>query len=429
MLTATAKVEMERAPRPKASHVLDIAKDLEERLISEAEGHGLDVRVPEDAQHLFSLLTTLIDQKANSTSLELTGELKAYIFHYVRANLVGAGPLELLLKDPSVWEVEIVAPQQVFVRKQNGSRARVYLSFYDDNHVERIIGRLLDGSLSSQKKLDPALGIQDAQLSDGSRVHVVHPELVAQNHMLVNIRKFSTSKDVTLYDLERQGFLSEECRKFLSNAIAKRASIAISGAPGSGKTTLLKALLNTLPASFRVVTAEEVLEIDCAISNFAQMQTRPKRPDRAEVDLRTLSNAFLRMAPDAVAIGEVRDRETLAFLLTLSTGLQGFTTLHSRSAKHALERLRLLSQLSERPISSATATQLVGDSLDLVIHCERNNDRIGISEIIAVEDPQVVRDNWIFASTSLFSRKSLKDPLETLAVGRTRLDLRVESRN
>ncbi len=431
MLTTTSKTELQRVTkdRPKASQVLAVAKEIEDRLLSEVEKLGLDIRVTQDAQELFNLLATLIEQCAHTSDLELTDELKTLISHYVRANLLGAGPLEFLLKDSTVWEVEIVAPQRVFVRRKDGSRARVYLSFYDDNHVERIVGRLLDTSMSSHKKLDSALGVQDAQLADGSRVHVVHPELVAQNHMLVNIRKFQTSKGVTLGDLESQGFLSNDCRNFLTDAIANGASVVISGAPGSGKTTLLKAILNTLPVTFRVVSAEEVLELDCAVSNFAQMQTRPRRADRAEVDLRTLSNAFLRMTPDVVVIGEVRDRETLPFLLTLSTGLQGFTTLHARSAKHALERLRLLSQLSERPITTTTATQLVGDSLDLVVHCQRDKDLVGVTEVIAVEDPQAVRDSWIFTSTPLFSRSSLRTPLETTVTTKTRLDLRVEGRS
>ncbi len=431
MLTTTSKIQLERVAkdRPTASQVLAIAKEIEDKLLSEVEELGLDIRVTQDAQELFNVLATLIEKSASTSSLELTEELKTHISYYIRANLIGAGPLEFLLKDSTVWEVEIVAPQRVFVRRRDGSRARVYLSFYDDNHVERIVGRLLDSSMSSQKKLDPALGVQDAQLPDGSRVHVVHPELVAQNHMLVNIRKFQTSKGVTLGDLENQGFVSNDCRDFLTHAIANGASVVISGAPGSGKTTLLKAILNSLPGSSRIVSAEEVLELDCAVSNFAQMQTRPRRADRAEVDLRTLSNAFLRMTPDVVVIGEVRDRETLPFLLTLSTGLQGFTTLHARSARHALERLRLLSQLSERPITATTACQLVGDSLDLVVHCQRDKDSVGVTEVIAVEDPQAVRDSWIFSSTQLFFRSSLRTPLEATSATKTRLDLRVESRS
>ena len=149
-----------------------------------------------------------------------------------------------------------------------------------------------------------------------------------------------------------------------------RASVVFAGAPGAGKTTLLSCCLAELDPSLRVVVAEEVFEADIALANVAQMQTRPARADRPEVDLRRLVAGFLRMAPDVAVVGEVRDREALPFLLALSSGVTGYTTIHAGSAPQALGRLRFLSQLSEAgghlPFSALSS--LVSDAIDVVVH-------------------------------------------------------------
>jgi pilus assembly protein CpaF len=410
--TVPAALEHMQTSRPKSEEVLALAQRVEEQVISEIEKENINIKSADDADALISLIRRTLRTYEGGSSFSLTPELISHLTSYIWSNLKGAGPLEPLLRDENIWEIEIVAPNRVFIRRSDGRRARVYLSFYDDSHVQRVVARMLDRSLSTNKKLDPALGIQDSQLEDGSRIHIVHPELAAEGHMLINIRKFATTEKITLFELGREGFLSPESCDYLTEAARSGASIVISGAPGSGKTTVLKAILNSLPSSYRIVSAEEVLELRCKLPNFAQMQTRPRRPERPEIELRTLTNAFLRMTPDVVVIGEVRDRETLPFLMTLSTGVQGLTSLHARSARHALERLRLLAQLSERPITASSATQLVGDCLDLVVHCARQGAKVGVKEIVSVEDPQLVREEWLFSTTTLFERSSLFEPLE-----------------
>src|SRR5690606_20273073 len=140
---------------------------------------------------------------------------------------------------------------------------------------------------------------------------------------------------------------------------------------GAGKTTLLSCCAAALDPSLRVVVAEEVFETDVPLPNVASMQTRAARADRPEIDLRRLVSGFLRMAPDVAIVGEVRDREALPLLLTLSSGVQGFTTIHAGSARQALTRLRFICQLadtrSELPVSALNT--LVSESIDVVVHC------------------------------------------------------------
>jgi pilus assembly protein CpaF len=143
------------------------------------------------------------------------------------------------------------------------------------------------------------------------------------------------------------------------------------------------------------------------------MQTRPARADRKEVDLRRLVAGFLRMAPDVAIVGEVRDREALALLLTLSSGVQGFTTIHAGSARQALSRLRFICQLAETgsELTVSALSALVSEAVDIVVHCARQAGMVRITEVLAVEDLQVGPDNVAFTTTSIFARSRHDAPL------------------
>ena len=141
--------------------------------------------------------------------------------------------------------------------------------------------------------------------------------------------------------------LSDKVATFLKACVRSQLSIVFAGAPGSGKTTMLSCCAAELDRTLRVVTAEEVFEADIPLPNVASMQTRAARPERPAVDLRRLVAGFLRMAPDVAIVGEVRDREALPLLLTLSSGVKGYTTIHAGSARQALTRLRFVCQLSD----------------------------------------------------------------------------------
>lgn len=321
-------------------------------------------------------------------------------------NLTGYGPLEPLLADPDVWEIMINAPDQIFAKRHAGTSGYHDEVFHDDEHLLRTLTKVLDDASTSHRKLDPSEGLQDAQLDNGSRLHIVHSDIGRDGHILVNIRKFSGIQLRRLDDLVERDMLDGPAARFLQAAIRARLSIVFAGPPGSGKTTLLTCCAAELEPSLRIVVAEEVFETDIPLPNVAHMQTRPSRADRREVDLRRLVAGFLRMAPDVAIVGEVRDREALPLLLTLSSGVKGYTTIHAGSARQALTRLRFICQLAgtgaDLPLSALNT--LVSESIDMVVHCARRGGIPQVTEILAVEDLQTGPDASSFTTTDLFRR-------------------------
>jgi pilus assembly protein CpaF len=328
-------------------------------------------------------------------------------------NLAGYGPLAPLLADDDVWEVMVNAPDQIFVRRHKGPSGYHDEVFHDDEHVVRTLTKVLDDAAASHRKLDPAEGLQDAQLDSGARLHIVHGDIGRDGHVLVNIRRFTGVRFRSLDELVGLDMLDRRAAAFLRACVRARQSIVFAGPPGSGKTTLLTCCAAELDPALRVVVAEEVFELELPLPNVAHMQTRPARVDRPEVDLRRLVAGFLRMAPDVAIVGEVRDREALPLLLTLSSGVKGFTTIHAGSARQALTRLRFICQLadtrSELPLSALNA--LVTEAVDVVVQCARQNGRVQVTEIVAVEDLQGGPDATAFTVTELFRRARPDLPL------------------
>ena len=321
-------------------------------------------------------------------------------------NLAGYGPLQPLLDDDDVWEIMINGPSEIFVKRHTGVSGYHGEAFHDDDHVLRTLTKILDDASGSHRKLDPAEGLQDAQLDTGARIHIVHGDVGRDGHVLVNIRKFNGVAIKSLDELVERDMLDPPVADFLRAAVRAKLTILFAGAPGSGKTTLMSCCTAELDPTLRVVIAEEVFESDVPLPNVAHMQTRPARSDRREVDLRRLVAGFLRMAPDIAIVGEVRDREALPLLLTLSSGVKGYTTIHAGSARQALTRLRFICQLAdtanELPMSALNS--LVSESVDLVVHCSRHGDTPRVTEVIAVEELQTSRDSTNFTVTELFQR-------------------------
>jgi pilus assembly protein CpaF len=321
-------------------------------------------------------------------------------------NLAGYGPLTSLLEDDDVWEIMVNAPDAIFVRRHSGGSRFHDEVFHDDEHVSRTVTKLLEDSSTSHRKLDPLEGLQDAQLDDGARVHIVHGDLSSGGHLLVNIRKFTGVAITRLDELVARGSMSPGAARFLAGAVRSRLNIIFAGAPGSGKTTLLSCCAAELHPSLRVVVAEEVFEADVPLANVASMQTRPARVDRPEVDLRRLVAGFLRMAPDVAIVGEVRDREALPLLLTLSSGVTGYTTIHAGSARQALTRLRFVAQLSDaaQQLPVAALNSLVSEAVDLVVHTQRGPAGPRVTSITAVEDLTAGPEAVQFTTTEVFTR-------------------------
>ncbi len=328
-------------------------------------------------------------------------------------NLARYGPLTPLLDDDDVWEVMINSPADIFVKRHSGPSGYHDEVFHDDDHVLRTLTKILDDASASHRKLDPAEGLQDAQLDTGARLHIVHGDLSRGGHLMANIRKFTGVPYRNLGELVDRDMLSSQAAGFLRAAIRADLTVVFAGAPGSGKTTLLSCCAAEIDPAHRVVVAEEVLEADIPLPNVAQMQTRAARSDRPEIDLRRLVAGFLRMAPDVAIVGEVRDREAMPLLLTLSSGVKGLTTIHAGSARQALTRLRFVAQLSESAsqLPMSALNTLVSEAVDVVVHCIRGTDGPRVAEIIAVEDLAGGIDATQFTSTDIFGRTGREGPL------------------
>ncbi len=329
-------------------------------------------------------------------------------------NLVGYGPLGPLLDDNDVWEVMINAPDAIFVKRHSGPSGYHDEVFHDDEHVIRTLTKILDDASTAHRKLDPSEGLQDAQLDDGARLHIVHGDVARGGHVMVNIRKFTGVTFRSLEELVDRGMLTSQAATFLRSCVKARQTIVFAGAPGAGKTTMLNCCAAELDPGLRVVVAEEVFEADIPLPNVASMQTRAARSDRPEVDLRRLVAGFLRMAPDVAIVGEVRDREALPLLLTLSSGVKGFTTIHAGSARQALTRLRFICQLSdtsnELPMSALNS--LVSEAVDVVVHCVRTADGPRVGSIVCVEDSAAGAEATNFTATDVFVRSGVDGNLE-----------------
>jgi len=323
---------------------------IERRVQDTAKRLALDVDSPSGEEQLRQLISEEVarweeDHRrgVHPTPIVRPDAVAARVFN----DIARFGPLTDLLEDDDVWEVMINSPTDIFVKRHSGPSGYHHDWFTDDEHVVRTLTRLLDRSSGAHRKLDPSEGLQDAQLDSGARLHIVHGDLSRGGHLMVNIRKFTGVGITSLDELVERGTLGADAARFLRACVAARQTIVFAGVPGSGKTTLLNCCAGELDPSLRVVVAEEVFEADLPLPNVAQMQTRAARVDRAAVDLRRLVAGFLRMAPDIAIVGEVRDREALPLLLTLSSGVKGFTTIHAASARAALTRLRFVCQLSD----------------------------------------------------------------------------------
>ena len=322
-------------------------------------------------------------------------------------NLTGYGPLGPLLDDDDVWEIMINRPDAIFVKRHRGPSGYHHEVFHDDEHVIRILTKVLHDASSAHRKLDPSEGLQDAQLDNGARLHIIHGDIARGGHVMVNIRKFTGVAYRSLDELVDRGTLNTAAADFLKSCVRARQSIVFAGAPGSGKTTMLSCCCAELDPSLRVVIAEEVFEADIPLANVAGMQTRAARSDRPAIDLRRLVAGFLRMAPDVAIVGEVRDREALPLLLTLSSGVKGYTTIHAGSARQALTRLRFICQLSDtsNELPMAALNSLVSEAVDVVVHSSRSPDGPRVSGIVCVEELVGSAASTQFTVTEVFTRQ------------------------
>ncbi|EPD30900.1 CpaF family protein [Gleimia europaea] len=296
------------------------------------------------------------------------------------ADIGGYGPLQKYLDDPEVEELYVNSPSKVFVARRGQSELTPVILSSED--VKDLVERMLH---HSGRRLDLSAPFVDAMLPGGERLHVVIPP-VAGREWSLNIRKH-LHLDRSLWDLVEAGSLSQEAAQFLSESVQGGATVLVSGATQAGKTTLARALAREIPPRERVVTCEEVFELNLPNRDCVAMQTRSANIEgHGEVKLRDLVRESLRMRPDRIVVGEVRGAEALDMLLSLNAGIPGLSTIHANTAREALRKLCLLPLLAGENVTSAFVIPTVGSSIDLVAHVVRDGDgRRHVQEIVRVE--------------------------------------------
>jgi pilus assembly protein CpaF len=278
------------------------------------------------------------------------------------------GPIAEFIRDPTVEEIWINSPERIFIAR--AGRSHLTNLVLTSDSVRELVDRTL---LWSGRRLDLSQPFVDAQLPDGSRLHVVIPEITAE-HWAVNIRKHLL-RHLNLHDLAGIGLMSEEIAAQLSSAVKFGLNILVSGGTQAGKTTLLNALATAIPLSQRVITIEEVFELKPNVPDLVQMQTRAANlQGEGSIPLRTLIKEALRMRPSRIIVGEVREAEALDLLIALNSGLPGMGTLHANSARDAITKLQTLPLLAGENISHKFIAPTVASAIDLVIQVSIEGD-------------------------------------------------------
>ena len=301
------------------------------------------------------------------------------------SEILGLGPIEPLLKDPSVTEVMVNGPDSIYIERK-GRLQKTDVRFRNTEHLMHIIDRIVT---AVGRRVDESSPMVDARLADGSRVNVIIPPL-SLSGPCVTIRKFS--KDVLTVDkMIEFGSFDQRMAEFLEDCVKGRLNIVVSGGTGSGKTTLLNVLSSYVPATERIVTLEDSAELQLKQDHVVTLETRPPNIEgEGEVTMRDLVRNALRMRPDRIIVGECRTGEALDMLQAMNTGHDGsMTTAHANSARDALSRLETMVLMSGMELPLRAIRSQIASAVDIIVQIARLRDGsrkiINIAEVTGME--------------------------------------------
>ncbi|HKU75859.1 MAG TPA: CpaF family protein [Pyrinomonadaceae bacterium] len=303
----------------------------------------------------------------------------------VQHELFGLGPLEPLLKDPTISDILVNSHKTIYIERR-GKIERTNVQFKDDEHLMRVIERIVS---SVGRRIDESSPMVDARLQDGSRVNAIIPPLSIDGPV-VSIRRFG-SDPLKMSSLIEFNALTKDIADMLQMVVTARLNILISGGTGAGKTTLLNALSAYIPENERIVTIEDSAELQLQQPHTVRLETRPPNIEgRGEVTQRDLVKNALRMRPDRIVIGEVRGGEAIDMLQAMNTGHDGsLTTVHANTPRDAMARLETMIQMTGMRLSDRAMRQQIASALNLVVQVARMSDgsrRVtSISEVTGME--------------------------------------------
>lgn len=356
-----------------------LVDDLDRQVRAAVRRDGVDPQ--RDAHLVRAIAERVVDEHDD---LSLTGAVqpvadRPVVVAELVARISGFGPLQKYLDDPEVEEVWVNDPSRVFVARQG--RHELTTTMLTHAEVRELVERMLK---QSGRRFDLSNPFVDAMLPGGHRLHVVL-EGISRDFAAVNIRKF-VLRAAALSELVELGSLTPQAARFLEMAVLAGLNIVVAGATQAGKTTMLNCLAAAIPGGDRVISAEEVFEINFPHPDWVALQTRQAGLEgTGQVDLRDLVRESLRMRPTRIIVGEVRSAEALDLLLALNSGLPGMATVHANSAREALLKLCTLPMLAGENISSRFVVPTVASSIDVVVHLgiDRNGVR-RVNEVVSV---------------------------------------------
>ncbi len=374
----------------------DAFKDLKERiqdkLVAELDP-AMDVSRTDEVRRT---IQDMYEQILAQENIILSRAERERMFEGIVAEILGFGPLEILLADENVSEIMVNGPEKVFVERK-GKLTKTNIIFENNEHVMKVIDRIVS---PLGRRIDESSPMVDARLPDGSRVNAIIPPL-ALNGPTLTIRKFEKDP-LTIDDLVRFGSMSSETAEFLKACVISRLNMVVSGGTGSGKTTLLNVLSSFIPHDERIITLENAAELQLRQEHVITLESRPANIEgKGEVTIQDLVINTLRMRPDRIVVGECRGGETLDMLQAMNTGHDGsLTTAHANTPRDMLSRLETMCLMAGMDLPVRAIREQVASAVDVVVQQSRLRDGsrkiINVTEIQGMEGDIIVMSD-IFA--------------------------------
>jgi len=346
-------------------------------------------------------------------AIPMNAEEKARFCQEVQDEVLGLGPIEPLMQDPTVTDILVNAYDHIYVERF-GKLHFTDARFKDNAHLKKIIDRIVS---NVGRRIDESCPMVDARLADGSRVNAIIPPLAIDGPML-SIRRFSADP-LEIEDLITLRTLTPEIGELIKGIVASRLNVLISGGTGTGKTTMLNVLSRFIPSDERIVTIEDSAELQLKQEHVVRLETRPENIEgKGEVTQRDLVRNSLRMRPDRIIVGEVRSAEVLDMLQAMNTGHDGsLTTIHANTPRDALLRMETLVAMSGLNIPNDAVRRYISSALDVIIQVARLVDGsrklVSLQEITGMEGNIItMQEIFSFKQTGVDSKGQVKGRFE-----------------
>ena len=383
---------------PQSGTYYDLKTRVQNKLLAEIDP-SMDISQTDDVRRS---IQDLFEQILTEENIVLSRPERHRLFEQITAEILGFGPLEPLLQDDSLTEIMVNGAKNIYVERK-GKLHRVPVTFESDEHVMRIIDRIV---APLGRRIDESSPYVDARLPDGSRVNAVVPPISLVGPTLT-IRKFSRNP-ITMEQLVQFGSVTPEALQFLKACVEARLNIVISGGTGSGKTTLLNVLSSFIPSDERILTIENAAEVQLRQEHVVTLESRPANIEgRGEITIQQLVVNSLRMRPDRIVVGEIRDEAALDMLQAMNTGHDGsMTTAHSNSPRDTLSRLETMTLMAGMDLPIRAIREQISSAVDLVCHQDRMRDgsrRVTyITEVSGMEgDVITTTDIFVFEQSGI----------------------------